>query len=283
MSPDPHSPDPSSRDPLGLSEALARDADAAAGRPVDLDAVLRGSRDRRRQRRRTLVTATASVAGLLVVGALAFGVGSMTPNLATTAGSSAEDAPVSESADGLDGSSAGPEAVAPRDGEQFGDDLLVVGADSLNRCGAPIAPATDAAAAPVSIVLVAPAGPVAPGAEGVVRVRLVNEGTTTVEGSVRPAPAVTVSDAGTTVWHPSLAVGEPSVPVRLAPGEQLELEARFAAASCTAADERAGAVMADLPPLDPGAYELSAVVPFVAAPGSTPVLIVSPTVPVTVG
>jgi len=288
MSPEPtHSPDPADApDPGGLSEALAHEADAATPRPVDLDAVLRGSRARRRHRRRAVVGVTASVAGVLVVGALAFGVGSLGPRSATTAGSSAADGPVaSESQAEQDGDAAAgqSEAVAPQDGAQFGDDALVVGPDAVNRCGALIATATDAADGPLTATLVSPVGPVAPGADGVVRVRVVNEGSTVVEGSLRSSPSITVSDAGTTVWHPSLAVDDGLVPVRLAPGEDVELEGRFTADSCSAADEQDGAIAADLPPLPDGAYALSAVVAFVGSTGANPVLVVSPTVPVTVG
>ncbi|KQM84050.1 hypothetical protein [Agromyces sp. Leaf222] len=290
MSPDPTtSPDPAERpDPAGLAHALAHEADAASPRRVDLDAVLRGSRERRRHRRRAVVGATASVAGVLVVGALAFGVGSMVPRAATTADSSAADSSTADGAAespaelGGDAASGGSEAVAPQDGAQFGDDALVVGPDALNRCGETIAAASDAADGPLTAVLVSPPGPVSPGAEGVVRVRVVNEGPTVVEASLRMVPSITVSEAGRTVWHPSFALDAPLVPVRLAPGEQVELEGRFTAASCTAADEEDGAIAVDLPPLSPGAYELSAVV-LVEPTGAGPVLVVSPTAPVTIG
>ncbi|MET4159646.1 hypothetical protein [Agromyces sp. PvR057] len=300
MSPDPtDSPDPAEpidprvppdaavpSDARSLAEALADEADAAdaAGRrPVDLEAVLRGSRALRRRRRRAVVGVTASVAGLLVVGALALGVGSLGERTATTAGSTAADGPAESEAElGDDAASGQQEAVAPQDGAQFGDDALVVGPDAVNRCGERIASATDAADGPLTAAIVAPTGPVASGSDAVVRVRIVNEGPTVVEGSLRSAPSVTVSDDGTTVWHPA-ALDAGLVPVRLAPGGQLELEGAFTAEACTAADEQDGALAADLPALSPGAYELSAAIGFVGATGSSPVLIVSPTVPVTIG
>lgn len=281
-----------SPEPDDLAQALARDADAATQHPIDLDAVLRGSRARRRTRRRAVVGATASAAGVLVVGALAFGVGGLGANQATTAGSSSADAPADPSgspagrgddASEESGSDAGAGAVAPQDGAQFGDDALVASPDAVNRCGAPIAQPTDAATAPLTVEVVAPAGAVAPGAEGVALVRLANEGSTTVDGFVRPAPSITVSDAGTTVWIPSLSLADDLVRVRLAPGEQTQLEARFTAASCTASGERDGAIAADPPPLPAGAYELSAVVAFSESPEAEAVLVVSATAPLAVG
>ncbi|MFF2370157.1 hypothetical protein [Agromyces sp. NPDC058110] len=285
------SPDPDPRfDPDDLSRALAREADAAGGRPVDLDAVLRGSRARRHRRRRAVIGVTASVSGLLVVGALAFGVASL-GDVSTTAGSSAESASApaesaSESAsvpaDGGEAQGQAPEFVAPQDGDQFGTDGLVVSPDALNRCGEPVARATETSTSPLTATVLEPTDPVAPGAQGVVRVRVANTGTTVVEGSVRAAPSITVSDAGTTVWHPALSIGDALVPVRLAPGEHVDLDGRFTAASCTSADEQDGTIAASLPPLAPGSYDLSAVVPFVASTGDEAILVVSPTAPLTV-
>ncbi|SFR87076.1 hypothetical protein SAMN05428970_3389 [Agromyces sp. CF514] len=279
MSPDPDSP----LGPEDISRALAREADAGAGRPVDLDAVLRASRAQRHRRRRAVVGVTASVAGLLVVGALAFGVGSLGGGVSTTAGSSADSAesasePASEDA----GTGHGPAFVAPQDGEQFGTDGLVVGPDALNRCGGPVAPATRASDGPLTAAVLTPIDPVAPGEQGVVRVRVSNTGTAVVEGSVREEPSITVSDAGTTVWHPAASIGDGVVPVQLAPGEHVDLQGGFAAASCTAADEQDGTIAAALPPLAPGAYELSAVVSFIASAGDDATFVVSPTVPLTV-
>ncbi|GAA1841331.1 hypothetical protein [Agromyces salentinus] len=271
-----------SPEPRDLAEALSHEADAAAARPVDLGTVLRASRARRRARRRTAVGAAASLAGLLAVGGLVLAVGTMGPDLAT----STADGPAVESAEQMQSPASGgpaePDAggadadgspVAPQDQAQFGQDLEVVAPETLNACGAPIAPATEGAASQLTAVVEPPTGTIAPGEEGEAVVRVSNEGTTEVVGSLT-APAITVSAAGITVWHPDLGSRADAVPLRLSPGESVTVRGRYAAAACAAGDE--AATGGSLTPLEPGAYALSAALAFTSSTDAAGGVLVSP-------
>ncbi|MGI9823226.1 hypothetical protein [Agromyces sp. Marseille-Q5079] len=275
-----------SPDPLDLSEALARDADAAPARPVDLDAVLRASRARRRTRRRALVGATASVAGLLAVGGLVLGLGALGPRLASSSSDSqvaAESSSEEASSDASDagGDASGSTPVAPQDGDQFPDDLRVGVAETLNVCGAPIAAATDGAATGLVATVEHPAQAVPSGSEATVAVLVTNTGAEVVEG-VLGTPAITVSEAGSTVWHPLPSSATESVAVRLGPGESITLSGRYTAGSC--ADGGDASLDSSAPaPLSPGTYGLSAAISFADEPGVLGDLIVSPAASVTVG
>ena len=270
-----------------LSEALSREADAASARPVDLDAVLRESRSRRRSRRRAVVGATASIAGLLAVGGLVLGLGATgSRTVSSTAdGPVAEEAATAESAEGGSDEGAGDASesgqVAPQDGAQFDEDLRIMAAETLNTCGAPITPAADATDQSLAAVVEPPARPVPAGSASTVAVRVTNTGARPVEGTLG-TPAITVSDEGTTVWHPLLGSAAEPVAVRLAPGESVALDARFTAGSCAAGGEQALGTPA-LEPLAPGAYGLSAAIAFTPSDGALGSLIVSPAAPVRVG
>jgi hypothetical protein len=272
-----------SPDPRDLADALAHEADAESARPVDLDAVLRGSRARRRARRRAIVGATASIAGLLAVGGLVFAVGSMGPRSASSTAdgtvaveSGSSDAAESpSSAEG--GADAGGAPVAPQDEAQFGEDLRLIAPQTLNACGAPLAPATDASTMPLTAAVEPTTRSVPSGSESTVEVLVTNEGATAVEG-VLSAPAITVSEAGTTVWHPRLGdepAGSDPVTVSLAPGESVALTGAFTAASCAVGGEESLGT-SELEPLAAGSYGLSAAIAFTPSAGTPGGIIVSP-------
>ena len=71
-------PETSGSDP-GLREGLRQAADAAAPRPIDVDAVLAASRGRRRARRTAALGVTATAAVLLAAGGIAIAVNGLGP------------------------------------------------------------------------------------------------------------------------------------------------------------------------------------------------------------
>ena len=155
-------PETSGSDP-GLREGLRQAADAAAPRPIDVDAVLAASRGRRRARRTAALGVTATAAVLLAAGGIAIAVNGLGPHAASdsalTSESAADTAP-----------EAGPEGA--------GDDaagIRLAAPEKVNLCGAPVAAATDASASGL-VVAVEPPAAVAPGATVDVRVSVTNAG-----------------------------------------------------------------------------------------------------------
>ncbi|PWC03121.1 hypothetical protein [Agromyces badenianii] len=255
----------------GIGERLAASADAAAPRPIDVDAVLSASRARRRSRRTAIVGGAA--AAVIVLGAggivVSAGLGGLGPGVSTTAG----DASLSESP------AAGtvPESAT---GDALG--LKLAAPERVNLCGAPIAAATDAAMVPLAVTVTTPAT-VGAGASVDALVTVTNTGDAPVGGELRLAPALTVAEAGIAVWHSSGDAAPESRAIELAPGASIELTGTFETRRCSADDELGPALPADLPALSPGAYEVSAVVMFSEAPqGSTGHLISRPA-PIVVG
>lgn len=259
-------PDPNDHGLLG--ERLKRAADAAVPSPIDVDEVLRRSRAVRRRRRTALVSGVGAVAGVLAITGIAFGLQGLsgpTANDGRVALESAESSEVApEAADGDAGS-------------------LLVAPDDVNRCGAPVAPATDAATSPLSVTVAPPAGPVPPGTSATVTVTVANTGDDVVSGTIAANPPVAVAGVGVTVWHSDPGDDDAAIPVTLAPGASISFEAEFETRACTAADDTGGPLPADLPALEPGAYGLGAVVAVTDAVGGSTVILVSPLAAFTVG
>lgn len=153
----------------------------------------------------------------------------------------------------------------------------------MNRCSAPVAPPADAAAGPLAVAVAPPAGPVPPGTSATVTITVTNLGDDVVSGTVAADPPVMVASAGITVWHSGPVGDATAIPVTLAPGASVSLEAVLETRSCTEADDTGGPLPPDLPALAPGEYGLGAVVSFTDADGATTVHVVSPLAPLTVG
>jgi hypothetical protein len=261
----------SAPDPTGLGEGLKRAADAATPRPLDVDAVLAASRSSRRARRTAMVAGAGSVAVVLAVGGLVFGLQQ------TGGGFTTADAPVvSGSAESSD---TGPEVA--RDDAASG--TMLVAPESVNPCGAPVATATDAATSPLAVTVATPAAPLAPGATGSVEVTVTNTGDAPVTGDLSAVPAVTLAQSGDAVWHSSGTSGAGMAPIALAPGASLTLPAEVTAQRCTTTDDQGAGLPDGLPPVEPGDYAVGAILVFTSAADGASMLLVSPFAPLTVG
>lgn len=233
-----------------LRESLRHGGSAAA--EIDLDAVLRRARARRRPR----LLAAAALGGLALTGVLVpVGIGA----LETVGGPVAL---VSTTGDRVD-----PEDAA--------DGPAVASADRLNPCGGPLAEPEPAAN---GLVLEVP--PVTADADTDrihVVVTLRNTGTEWVRGRVTE-PVLTLSRDGSVVWH-SAAVEGAEAAIALAPGQALDFVVDLEPRLCAPEDDTGGS-RPDLPAADPGNYRLSAALDFTSEVGSDPVLVTGPTSPV---
>ncbi|MBT2498321.1 hypothetical protein J7E25_04365 [Agromyces sp. ISL-38] len=260
----------SADDPNRIRDGLKRAADDAAPRAIDVDAVLRASRARRRSRRTAVVGAGGAAAALLAVGGLVMGLQG-TGLLTTTSGSAPESASIAES----------PMQAREESADGFASDASLAPPEKMNPCGAPVAEATDATGGSLSVA-VESVGAVPTGGVGAARVTVTNSGPAAVEGELRVAPAMTIAAAGVTVWHSNGSVSPETTPVVLAPGESIQLEGLVEAVSCTETDEAAEAFPPGLPPLTPGSYGVTAVVVFVADGADAVEYLVAPLAPLTV-
>lgn len=260
----------SAPDPNRLAETLKRAADAATPRQVDVDAVLRASRARRRSRRTAVVGGVgAAAAALLIAGGVMAGLqglGRPTAAEAPTTLQSAELSP-GQAEDGGDRGAA--------------DDLRFMAPEQVNRCGAPVAVPTDAATSPLTVTVEVPPGPVEPGTTNPATVRVTNAGTEVVSGSLGGFAPITVAESGITVWHSGPGEG-PARQISLVPGQSTVLEGTFETRFCAEGDDLGGGLPARLPGLEPGEYGVSAIVPF-TTPDGVFTYLVAPLAPLSVG
>ncbi|MFD4422797.1 hypothetical protein ACFWN7_15020 [Agromyces sp. NPDC058484] len=261
----------SAPDPNQLGDSLKRAADAATANAIDVDEVLRRSRARRCARRTAVLGATGAVAAVLAVGGLVLGLQRM-------GGPTTADAPAFESAESADVS---PEAT---DGGASADaaDQRLMAPDQVNRCGAPVAPPTDAATSPLVAKVDAPAASVRPATTNPVTVTITNAGTDVVTGTIRIDAPLTVAESGVTVWHHGPVFDLAPLPIALEPGESASLQGSFETRSCDLAGQEDGTRSTVAPGLGAGEYGLSAVVTFTAPDGAITPLI-SPLAAITVG
>lgn len=262
----------SAPDPNGLGDTLKRAADAATPRQLDLDAVLRASRARRRTRRSAVVGGIGAAAAVVLVG------GGLMAGLQGLGGPTTANAPTSfQSAESGD---------AARDAAEDGGDEAAsqafVAPWLVNRCGASVAAPTDTATSPLTVAVDPPATPVRPATTNPVAVTITNSGQDVVEGMLHLDAPLTVAASGVTVWNQGLVPDVGPLPVSLGPGESASLEGSFETRSCDEAGELDGTAPALAPGLDPGEYGLSAIVSFTAPDGAITYLI-SPLAPISVG
>ncbi|MFZ2964966.1 MAG: hypothetical protein WA006_09815 [Rhodoglobus sp.] len=221
-----------------------RDLFAAQPSPggIDARAVIRRSRARRLPRQ----LAAGAVGALAVVGVGVLGVQSLAPPQPTTI--------TMEQGGG-----------APA--EEFAADSTVerAPAEKLNPCEGALAEVAPSRYG-LQLDVVFPESAPATGAPVAGLVRLTNTSGSRVVGTTGDAPAITVSQGGIVLWHSTGAAGAAAVVVDLAAEESLEFAASFTPVRCGAEDDTAEAFRADLPPLAPGVYELTAAIDFAPDP-----------------
>jgi hypothetical protein len=262
----------SAPDPNELGKRLKQAADAATPTAIDVDEVLQRSRARRRSRRTAALSGVGAVAAVLAVGGLVLG-------LQRVSGPTTAQAPAFESAESAE---VAPDAAAGGTADDASGTRLMA-PELVNRCGAQVATPTDAATSPLAVAVTPPVAAVPPGSEALATVTITNTGPDTVSGDVRGTPALTVAEAGITVWHSSVGVDVLPSPITLAPGESTTLEAAFEARGCAASDDLGDGLPTDLPPLLPGGFAVGAVVSFTDASDGSITYLVSPLAPFSVG
>lgn len=207
---------------------------------IDVSGVIRRSRARRAPR-----LLGAGAVAVLAVGGLAYGGFSGLAGLggASTASDSGGAAPMMESDEGM---------------TSMTDDARQKGTDGLSLCGAPVAeiPPSETGLM-LSVAFPSAASVGAASIDGVVT--MTNTGTSMVHGSTEFAPTITLSQAGTVVWHTPTAEGT-STTVDLAPGESIDFAASLEPVVCAPEDDEPGAFRADLPPAPAGEYQVSAAI-----------------------
>ncbi len=222
------------------------------------------SRARARRRPRQLVA--GAVSGLAMVGIVAVGIQSILPGEPQVATQSdtfaSEPAPADEGIAGTTTTTRAP-------------------ADRLNLCvGALTDGVATESALQLEVAFPTTASVDAEKVEGTVR--LINTGSERITGTTGSAPAVTLSQDGTVLWHTNGPIEDIAIRVDLEPGEALEYAASFLPVRCDVLDDQAESFPADLPPLAAGSYAVSAAIDFrpdtLAADGSVALeLIVAPT------
>ena len=242
---------------------------------IDLDAVLRRSRARRRPR----VVAVAIVSSLAVVGIVVpVSISVASGQTGTFSAGSAATAP---------DLSAGQDPDSATDGNAAGGsggDIKRAPAEKLNLCTGSLA-----APAPAEDGLVLTVQPVDAAADArdiPVTVTLTNTGTQQVTGSLSPFPTLTLSRGGIVLWHSNGAVPLLAQEIDLAPGASTSFATTFEPLVCGVADDERPSFRTDLPQAGPGSYQLSAALDFSpetpSADGQVAaVLVTGPTAPVT--
>ena len=231
--------DPNIRD-LFRAESLP------AGRGIDTDTVIRRSKRRR-------LPAQVGVGGLftLAIGGVAIagvhGFGSAVP-ISTVSSDSADSGATTES--GAVDPGAGPVAPAQEGAAKRAP------ADRINLCGGTVAEVAPSATGLVLTPGFPDATADAESVEGTVT--LSNTGSESVAGYTSASPAITLSQNGVVLWHSNGPTIQVASDVMLAPGESIEFPASFTPVVCTVDDDLAESFAADLPPVQPGEYQVSA-------------------------
>jgi hypothetical protein len=233
-------------------------------RQIDVDAVLRRARARRRPR---IVLAAAG--SVLAIAAIA---------VPATIGSFA--VPATDSALIAGGSGGDSSEYSQPEAAPAGDAALDrAPAERLNLCSGPVA---DVAPAANGLVLTVEPVTASAADHGIPTiVTLTNTGSDPVSGTTGGRPAMTLSKGGVTLWHSNGPQTMIAIPVDLAPGESLQYPATFEPVVCGTEDDTAESFRDDLPAVGSGVYQLSAAIDFTRNDGSFIDLVTGPAVRVT--
>jgi hypothetical protein len=228
---------------------------------IDVEAVLRRSRARRRPR-----VVLAGAGSVLAIAAIA-----VPAALGSFATPATDTALIAEGGAG-DSSAQAPEAAD-------GDAMSAYDrppAEKLNLCMAPVA---EAVPAENGLVLSVEPVTASAGDHGIPTiVTMTNTGNLAVSGTTAGLPAMTLSQDGVTVWHSNGPQTMIAIPVELRPGQSLQYPATFEPVRCSAEDDLSENFRQDLPALGPGLYQLSAAIDFTRNDGSFIDLVTGPAV-----
>lgn len=157
------------------------------------------------------------------------------------------------------------------------DDSKRAAADRINLCGAPVASVAPAASGLLMAVHF-PATATVKSAPVVGTVTMTNTGKAHLKGTTAASPAITLSQAGVTVWHSNGPMIMLAALVDLEPGASMTYQAAFTPVRCSAADDAAPSFPDSLPQASPGNYQVSAAIDFSpdVATGSSGELVTSP-------
>jgi hypothetical protein len=232
---------------------------------IDVDAVLRRARARRRPR--VLLAGAGSVLAIAAI-AVPATIGSFArPDVDSTL--IAEDG----------GEYSAPEGAGGADQSAGGAAVDRAPAEKLNLCSAPVA---EVAPAENGLVLTVEPVTASAGDHGIPTiVTMTNTGSAPVSGTTGGRPAMTLSKGGVTLWHTNGPQTMIAIPVELAPGESLQYAASFEPVRCGVEDDAGESFREDLPEVGAGVYQLSAAIDFTRNDGSFIDLVTGPAVRVT--
>jgi hypothetical protein len=235
---------------------------------IDLDAVLRRSRARRRPQV-IAIAVVSSLAALAIIVPVSVSVAlGQTGMFGASSGSAASA--------GDTGGQKAPESLAG--GAADGGGIEVAPAQKINLCTGSL---TELAPASNGLVLsVEPIDASASDHSIPATVTLRNTGSTAFRGSASPFPALTFSRDGIVLWHSNGAVPSLAQVIDLAPGASLTFSTTFEPVVCAVADDERTSFRPDLPAAGAGSYGLSAILEVTANDGSS-IMVSGPVVAVT--
>ncbi|MBX3194513.1 MAG: hypothetical protein R2717_07010 [Schumannella sp.] len=238
---------------------------------IDLDAVLRRARARRRPR-----VALAGAGSVLAIAAIAVPAIALNALPGGSVMSASEPAPESAGGAAADGAAEGGAGGGAEDTA-----LLIAPAESLNPCAVPVTEVPPAASG--LVITVAPVAATAQERGIPVTVTLTNAGAERVTGTTGGRPALTLVRDGVTIWHTNGPQDLVARIVDLAPGQSMSYAASFDPVVCSPDDDAAGSFRPDLPAAGPGTYALQAAIDVTSDDGSVVELVTGPAATVTLG
>jgi hypothetical protein len=235
---------------------------------IDVDAVLRRARARRRPR--VVLAAAGSVVAIAAIAVPAV--------VVTSFGSSGASVTSSEYAPEAAPDAAGGAAGGAADSDAA---MSAPGAELLNPCASPV---TELPPAGNGLVISAAPVTAAASARSIpVTVTLTNTGDGSILGTTASRPALTLSRDGVTIWHTNGPSDMSARIVDLGPGESMTYEAVFEPLVCAPEDDALEAFRPGLPAAGPGTYLLWAAIDVSHDDGSAIDLVTGPAVAVTLG
>lgn len=237
---------------------LLRGPDPEGRAAIDVDAVLRRARARRRPR---AIAASA-------VGALAL-VGVLTPIVVVSQQAAKQETLMTAE-------DAGGAAGAQSDDVPNGDDSAFAPAPSagtLSSCGGPV---VDLPSETGLVLEVTPLTATVGSDSIPIEVTLRNDGSQPAVGVTASTPVITFSRDGVVLWHTNGAQDAIGMPVDLAPGESMTYLATFEPVVCAVGDDGdADGLRKYLPTAAAGSYRLSAAIDFIPDDGMAGTLLIT--------